>query len=349
LPSLVGDTFGKLTVIADEDGVRIGRHRAVTCRCECGTERLFQVNNLRSGSTRACGCGNPAVPSQVGERYGRLTITQDDEHLDDDGHRRVSAVCDCGSPVKRYRLNRLRLASGATKSCGCLNAEGHKRHGMSGTALHRAWMGMRSRCSNPGFYPTYVGVVVCPEWSTFEGFMANPPAGEFIAGASVLGRIGDVGPYSPMNARWITKSENSREARTRHFVGDVPAMDVAKENGIGYSAMMGRIQRGWTVEDAATRPVIRQRDYVDGAPMLDVARENGISEASVRNRLRRGWSSADAATVPTIPQNDYGDGVGAAAGNGIGEHTFYGRVRRGWSVSDAATLPVGSRRPPASP
>ena len=197
------------------------------------------------------------MPDQVGMIYGRLTV------IADDGARlgRARAVlcqCECGNK-KLFVIGNLRY--GTTRSCGCLAIEGHTRHGMKGTKLYRAWQGMRTRCttSYQARTPSYLGVTHCAEWATFEGFIAHPPPGIFVAGESVLGRIGDVGDYSPTNARWITKSENSREASTRYFVGDIAALDVALSNGIGQSAFYERIRRGWSAHDAATTPIGTKR------------------------------------------------------------------------------------------
>lgn len=55
---VVGDVFGSWTVIRDLglQPVGTGRKQVVLCRCECGNKRKVQVNNLRSGGTRGCGC-----------------------------------------------------------------------------------------------------------------------------------------------------------------------------------------------------------------------------------------------------------------------------------------------------
>jgi len=197
------------------------------------------------------------IENIVGEKFGRLTVVSDDGVTNET--RRVTAECECDEGVvKQYRLNSLR--TGNTKSCGCLQREiSSKRettHGMRGTKIYSAWIGMRTRCS-PGHqerYPSYAGITHCAEWATFEGFLAHPPPGEFIDGVTVLGRIGDVGDYSPSNTRWITKGENAREANLKYFIDGVPAIDIARANGISVSMFGSRIRRGWTPEDSATRP-----------------------------------------------------------------------------------------------
>ena len=195
------------------------------------------------------------VVDVVGLKFGRLTVVSDDGVID--GYRRVTAECECdGGIVKRYRLSSLRYG---VESCGCMKhdiASERITHGMAGTKIYSAWNGMRTRCtaSYQERRPSYSGVTHCAEWATFEGFLAHPPPGVFIDGVTVLGRIGDVGEYSPTNARWITKRENIREAHLKHFIDGVPAIDIARANGISVSMFCKRIRRGWTPEDSATRP-----------------------------------------------------------------------------------------------
>lgn len=139
---------------------------------------------------------------------------------------------------------------------------------MSGTPIYASWRGMISRCSSPRIKklrPGYANVSVCEEWRTFEGFLANPPAGEFIPHVTVLGRYGDTGDYSPSNARWITKGENGREANVRHFLDGEPAIDVARRNGVSRATMAQRLHLGWSLRDAATKPT---RKWQRSAPEI---------------------------------------------------------------------------------
>lgn len=51
-PISAGQRFDRLVVLEDQS---IGKDD-VTCRCECGVEKRFQIHNLRSGRSRSCGC-----------------------------------------------------------------------------------------------------------------------------------------------------------------------------------------------------------------------------------------------------------------------------------------------------
>lgn len=46
--------FNKWTVVGDE--IIINNNKFLLCRCECGTEKLVRLKNLKSGISKNCGC-----------------------------------------------------------------------------------------------------------------------------------------------------------------------------------------------------------------------------------------------------------------------------------------------------
>ena len=55
--ALVGQKFGKLTVIMEEVIFKSGKKRVyTTCECECGGEKTCERYGLVNGSTTSCGC-----------------------------------------------------------------------------------------------------------------------------------------------------------------------------------------------------------------------------------------------------------------------------------------------------
>jgi hypothetical protein len=65
----VGDRFGRLLVIAqppkDEYDSRSIKRTLFLCRCDCGTERLFDAGNLKKPS-KSCGCIRREHAKQIG-------------------------------------------------------------------------------------------------------------------------------------------------------------------------------------------------------------------------------------------------------------------------------------------
>lgn len=61
-----GRRFGRLAVIEE----RKPGGRSVLCRCDCGTEKPFDVDNLRAGKTTSCGCLRREQVASKNYRHG---------------------------------------------------------------------------------------------------------------------------------------------------------------------------------------------------------------------------------------------------------------------------------------
>ena len=54
---LVGQKFGKLTVLKEEVIFKSGKNRVITtCKCECGGEKSIERSSVTSGRSISCGC-----------------------------------------------------------------------------------------------------------------------------------------------------------------------------------------------------------------------------------------------------------------------------------------------------
>lgn len=190
-----------------------------------------------------------------GDKRGRLTLMY---RLVGPGEEFGVFACECGA-MKPVRMKHWQ--TGHSRSCGCLAHGNHRTHGLTDTPIYKVYGAMRLR-TNGNFVrrPNYADVRHDPRWDTFEGFLANPPAGEYEVG-KVLARYGDTGDYTPENCRWATKSENSREANETRggYMNVLPdgryAVDVAREHGISIKRYVSRVRRGWSLLDACTLPL----------------------------------------------------------------------------------------------
>lgn len=93
-----GAVFGRLTVIGEAPRQGSRRLRAMLCRCECGTEKVILLGNLRRGQ-RSCGCArsDTRIDVQPGAVFGYLTVLGEAPPM---GARRVRALycrCECGA------------------------------------------------------------------------------------------------------------------------------------------------------------------------------------------------------------------------------------------------------------
>jgi len=122
---------------------------------------------------------------------------------------------------------------------------------------------MRSRVrgtSNESDRVLYANVSVHPSWDprqggSFEQFLAD--LGERPAGTT-LDRIDVNGNYEPGNVRWATAVEqqnNKRNNRRITFNGCTMTLaQWSREVGIKMCTISDRLERGWSVEDALTKP-----------------------------------------------------------------------------------------------
>lgn len=74
--SPIGQRFGRLVAIGEAEPY-VGEHpsgrqvyRRVLCRCDCGTERAFNLKSLRSGATSSCGCLRLEVCKTASRTHG---------------------------------------------------------------------------------------------------------------------------------------------------------------------------------------------------------------------------------------------------------------------------------------
>ena len=65
---LVGQQFGYLTVVREVE--RNGHIRRFWCRCRCGTEWAVDLQRLRRGATKSCGCWHREVTRKRLQTHG---------------------------------------------------------------------------------------------------------------------------------------------------------------------------------------------------------------------------------------------------------------------------------------
>lgn len=116
--NLLGQRFGKLTVIAPAKSINSRAYWL--CRCDCGKEKTILAGNLKDGKSKSCGCASPGKHAKIkGKRFGKLTVI---EYMGSTKHKDTlwKCRCDCGNEIIVQNNN---LHSGHTTSCGCNREE----------------------------------------------------------------------------------------------------------------------------------------------------------------------------------------------------------------------------------
>ena len=210
---------------------------------------------------------HPNAKDISGQTFGRLTAIAC-VGKNSYGLNHWLCICSCGTETVAMQKT---LASGKTRSCGCLADELFKIncidfdttiHGFSGTVEHKAWKAMHDRCNNPNSH-NYLhyggrGISVCVRWDSFENFytdMGNRPKSK-----TSIDRIDNDGDYTPENCRWATQKQQMRKTRNNYIITHAGKTRCLAEwsevLNVRYGLLATRIfTQGWSDERALTEPI----------------------------------------------------------------------------------------------
>lgn len=116
--NLVGQKFGRLTVISKGRNVKENGRSKTTwnCACECGKIILSKTYHLMRGGVKSCGCLRDELQIKLksGMVFNRLTLVN---YM---GESIWECKCICGN---KCLIKSDKIESGKTKSCGCFGSE----------------------------------------------------------------------------------------------------------------------------------------------------------------------------------------------------------------------------------
>lgn len=257
--SLIGNKYGKLTVVSLNEQESTRGVLAWDCVCDCGNSFIARGSNLKSGKATHCGCvkqehGNGFVDI-TGKHFERLTVIGLNGRSKNG--LRWDCVCECGN---RVIVNGKDLRSGHTKSCGCLSDENRRRERDRSliydrsSRLYNEYWSMRSRCS-PSYHSKkdYYdrGIRVCDDWQTFEPFQDWALANGYRDDLTI-DRIDVNAGYSPDNCRWVTNKAQQNNKRDNVYITIGEQTKTMKQwseyYGVSYGMVKARRKRGWPQE-----------------------------------------------------------------------------------------------------
>lgn len=180
------------------------------------------------------------------------------------GVKRSFAACTCHCS-NEFTCQVYDLASGATKSCGCLQKlaarkQGlkNRKHGLRQHRLYNSWSHMHRRCRE---HPAYEGrgITVCEEWTEFEPFYNWAMSNGWKIGLSIE-RLNNAGDYAPKNCMWATKIQQNNNTRKNVKVtifGETKTIaQWSRDNRcvVTYDTLDARIRQKWEPELAIACP-----------------------------------------------------------------------------------------------
>lgn len=209
------------------------------------------------------------MKQMTGLRFGSLLVGSYAGSVGSAQHASWNCVCDCGNKTVAVGAY---MRRGVTLSCGCksvkqrFTSERVTTHGKSMSKIYRIWQNMKRRCSSDALgkeRKNYFlkGIRVCDRWMEFDNFYAD--MGDAPDGMSI-DRIDGSKGYEPSNCRWATPKQqgnNTSSNRIVEFNGEKFTLaQLAEKVGIKQNSLLYRIRRGWSVEDAATKPVQKRKN-----------------------------------------------------------------------------------------
>tara|TARA_Y100000310_G_scaffold319693_2_gene375272 strand:- start:358 stop:909 length:552 start_codon:yes stop_codon:yes gene_type:complete len=133
--------------------------------------------------------------------------------------------------------------------------------------LKKKWFSLRDRCNNPNSkrYYCYGGRGIKVEWSDFVEFKKDmfesylDHVEKYGRKDTTIDRINNNGNYSKENCRWATIVEQQNNTSTNKILTILgeskTATQWANEVGLPSNAVRKRLSRGWSAEDALTKPL----------------------------------------------------------------------------------------------
>lgn len=231
------------------------------------------------------------------------------------GNPYVTWLCECRCGTRRL-VRAADLRNGASKSCGCYQkqraSEVCTKHANKDSRLYSIWASMCYRCSKPEHPSFYLyggrGISVCREWFDSFDCFAQWAYQNGYQDALTIDRIDVDGNYCPANCRWATPKEQANNRRVCVYLeynGEVKtATQWAEEYHIDPHTLQDRIKRGWSAEDAITKPIKQKCRSVTYQGITRTIKEwadmIGISPGVISYRLLHGWSVEDALSKPVL-------------------------------------------------
>lgn len=197
--------------------------------------------------------------------FGRLTVIDRAGSHPKRGCIMWRCVCECG---RETIVNGVLLRDGTTKGCGCSVGKSNITHGHSYSITYSSWKAMLKRCryKKHQAFKNYGGrgIKVCNRWQTsFQAFLED--MGERPSKKMCIDRINNDGDYEPGNCRWASMKEQQRNRRgnVRITFQDETMTEAewARKIGISQTALKRRLDMGWDIADALTRPAQKGIKY----------------------------------------------------------------------------------------
>lgn len=148
-----GMKFGRLTLVGDL--VMVKGYKHWNMRCDCGTERIIDLNAVTSGRQSSCGCYRLEQVQKAsrlklaGQRIGMLTVRKFYTAYQGETFWICECDCGCGYIGRGAHLSRSRVTS-----CGCVR-RAYQEKEKTERQLRKYAQNRRRRAKEAGSFGTF--------------------------------------------------------------------------------------------------------------------------------------------------------------------------------------------------
>jgi hypothetical protein len=71
-----GDKYNRLTIVKEVEPTNKEKRRSFLCVCECGNEKIIQLNSLTTNKTTSCGCFHKEDNSKRFSKHGMINTSE---------------------------------------------------------------------------------------------------------------------------------------------------------------------------------------------------------------------------------------------------------------------------------
>lgn len=204
------DVVNGFKIIRD-DG-RLGRKRPGRSICKaCSKE--FECNIYQLRDLKGCGCVNPNPAPKLDNYINGFEVVKDLGRIN--GNRRAQVKCRACYKLFEGQVQNLKVA----KSCGCLKGKAIVcSYKASSKRLFGIYKNMISRCYNEAHKSFYnygaKDIKVCWQWRDSPDSFCEWALSNGYQDNLSVDRVNGLKGYEPNNCRWVTVTEQNRNARS---------------------------------------------------------------------------------------------------------------------------------------
>lgn len=180
------------------------------------------------------------------------------------------------------------------------------------TPEYTAWRHIKERCLNEAHpnWPNYGGrgITVCDRWrDSFEAFLED--MGPKPSPDLTIERLDNDKGYEPGNCAWASRKaqgNNTRKTVHHELNGERHSQsEWGRRTGVPQCTISLRLKRGWSPEEALTRPGGGRPERLPGVEfngethsLFEWSQITGIDYRALHSRYKRGWDVARMLSTP---------------------------------------------------